>query len=276
MSDSREKIGQISKLFDAVSETYDSVGVEFFQPIASGLVRVLAPSFGESWLDIGCGRGAIAENASPRLGASGEMLGFDISEKMIGYAKVMASRNNLRNVSFLVDDAQEPEKIDGKFDVISSCLVLFFLPDPLLALKNWHPFLKHSGRIGVTTFGQNDPRWMEIDQILSEYLPSRTLDARTSGIQSYFASDFGMESLLSDAGFHEVTTVKEVIPVIFKSLEKWYEFSWSTGQRGAWLQIPEEERALVRARAEALLKNYMQNDGSILFNQEVRHTLAKR
>lgn len=276
MEEVSERISKIAKLFDAVSDAYDSVGVDFFQPIAGGLVEVLNPTLGESWLDIGCGRGAVAESAASALGASGQLLGFDISEKMIKHAKTMADRKNLRNVDFLVDDAQAPLKINSKFDVISSCLVLFFLPEPLSALQNWRDFLKDSGRIGVTTFGKNDPRWKEIDQLFDEYLSPHTLDARTSGFQGRFASDLGMESLLTDAGYHEVRTVSNLLLVKFESIEKWYEFSWSTGQRGAWLQVPEPERPAVRAKAEALLTNYIQSDGSIIFEQEIRHTLARK
>lgn len=204
------------------------------------------------------------------------MLGFDISERMIENAKAMADRDNLTNVDFIVDDAQLPQKIAGKFDVISSCLVLFFLPDPLSALRNWRPFLKDSGRIGVTTFGKNDSRWQVIDQLFEEYLPPKTLDARTSGALGPFGSDLGMESLLLNAGYHDVKTVTNSLAVKFETINKWYEFSWSTGQRGAWLQIPEDERPALRAKAEAYLGNYIQNDGSIIFNQEIRHTLAKK
>lgn len=271
-----EQVNRIAKLFNLISDSYDTVGVDFFQPIASGLVQALDPSLGESWLDIGCGRGAIAEHVAATLGVNGKMLGFDISERMIENAKTMADRDNLTNVDFIVDDAQLPQKIDSKFDVISSCLVLFFLPDPLSALRNWQPFLKDSGRIGVTTFGKHDARWKGIDQLFEEFLPPKTLDARTSGVLGPFASDLGMESLLFDAGYHDVKTVTNLLPVKFKTIDKWYEFSWSTGQRGAWLQVPEEERPALRAKAEAYLMNYIQDDGSIILNQEIRHTLAKK
>ena len=271
-----EQVNRIAKLFNLVSDSYDSVGVDFFQPIASGLVKALDPSLGESWLDIGCGRGAIAEHVGDTLGENGKMLGFDISEKMIENAKAMADRNNLTNVDFIVDDAQLPQKIDSEFDVISSCLVLFFLPDPLSALQKWRPFLKNSGRIGVTTFGKLDPRWKKIDQLFDRYLPDEILDARTSGVLGPFASDLGMESLLIDAGYHDVKTVTNLLPVKFKTIDKWYEFSWSTGQRRWWLQVPEKERPTLRAKAEEYLMKYIQNDGSIIFDQEIRHTLAKK
>ena len=276
MTESTEQINRIARLFNSISDSYDAVGVDFFQPIAAGLVQSLDPSLGESWLDIGCGRGAIAEHAAVALGVSGKMLGFDISEKMIENAKAVAKRDNLANIEFIVDDAQFPQKIDSEFDVISSSLVLFFLPDPLSALQNWRPFLKDSGRLGITTFGKYDSRWQEIDQLFDEYLPPNTLDARTSGVQGCFGSDQGMENLLSDAGYHDVKTVTKLLSVKFKTIDKWYEFSWSTGQRGWWLQVPEEERPALRAKVETHLMSSIQDDGSIIFNQEIRHTLAKK
>ena len=274
MSETPEQITKIAKLFDAISDSYDNAGVDFFQPIASDLVKALNPSSGESWLDIGCGRGAVAENVATILGANGSLLGFDISERMIENAKTMAAIHNLTNVDFLIDDAQTPTKISGEFDAISSCLVLFFLPDPLAALKNWRPFLKSTGRIGVTTFGENDPRWRQVDQLFDAYLPTEMLDARASGIKGPFASDQGMESLMRDAGYSEVLTVTSLLPVKFQNISKWYDFSWSTGQRAMWLRVPQEERPVLRAKAEALLSNYLESDGTFILNQELRHTLA--
>ena len=276
MSETPEQITKIAKLFDAISDSYDNAGVDFFQPIASDLVKALNPSSGESWLDIGCGRGAVAENVATILGANGSLLGFDISERMIENAKTMAARHNLTNVDLFVDDAQIPTKISGEFDAISSCLVLFFLPDPLAALKNWRPFLKSTGRIGVTTFGENDPRWRQVDQLFDAHLPTEMLDARASGIKGPFASDQGMESLMRDAGYGEVRTVTSLLPVKFQNISKWYDFSWSTGQRAMWLRVPEEERPVLRAKAEALLSNYLESDGSFILNQELRHTLARK
>jgi len=191
-------------------------------------------------------------------------------------ARAMAKRKNLASVEFVVDDAQSPQKVSGGFDVISSCLVHFFLPNPLSALKAWRTHLKSNGRIGVTTFGQNDPRWRDIDELFEEFLPPKLLDARSSGTQGPFETNQGMEDLLTSAGYQDVRTITNMLPVKFDSIEKWYEFSWSTGQRAMWLKVPELQRPILRAKAEAKLKTHMDQDGSILFNQEIRHTLATK
>jgi ubiquinone/menaquinone biosynthesis C-methylase UbiE len=267
---------RVAELFDALSRDYDNVGVEFFGPIARSLVSELAPERGESWLDIGCGRGAALLAAAERVGPSGRAVGIDISPAMVELARAEAAARGLTHVRVAVDDAQGPRMSAASFDVVSSCLVLFFLRDPSAALKAWFDRVAPGGRLGVTTFGPQDARWRQVDDVITSHLPAGMRDARTSGTQGPFASDAGMEQLVADAGFVDVRTVVEDIPVRFADLEHWHAFSWSTGQRQAWLAIPEDKRAEVRAQAERRIAPHVQPDGSFTFVQQVRHTLAWR
>ena len=266
---------RMAGLFDALSPVYDNVGVAFFQPIASGLVAALGPQSGERWLDVGCGHGAVLLEAAAAV-APASAVGFDISPAMVEAAADLAGRRGLSNVSVVVDDAQDPALVDGGFDVLSSSLVLFFLSDPAAALAAWRQLLAPGGRVGVTTFAGTDPRWHEVDEVFAPYLPPLMQDARTSGNRGPFASDAGMEALLADAGYAEVRTVRASVPVRFVDAEHWYRFSWSTGQRAMWLATPEERRPDVRAEAERLLLAHAAADGSVTFEQPVRHTLGVR
>ena len=273
MSEYDAQIAQVANTFNAISDSYDGSGVDFFQPIADGLVQALGTFKNEEWLDIGCGRGAIAQQSAKHIKS---LVGIDISNRMIENAESMAIQKNLTNVEFLLDDAQDPSQITDKFDVISSSLVLFFLPNPLEALIKWRSFLKDSGRIGVTTFGSNDQRWEAVDSLFRKYTPPQTLDARTSGARSWFGSDVEMERLLKEAGYSSVRTVRQGLPVRFASPDQWHDFSWSTGQRAMWLRVPESERPKVRSEAYSLLETFADMDGSITFSQGIRHTLAMR
>jgi SAM-dependent methyltransferase len=57
-------------------------------------------------------------------------------------------------VQVLLDDAMAPSLEAATFDLVTSSLVLFFLPDPVVALRNWYQLLVRGGRIGVSTFGR--------------------------------------------------------------------------------------------------------------------------
>lgn len=276
MVDASGHTEKMANLFDKLSDSYDEVGVDFFQPIAASLLESMPPKLGERWLDIGCGRGAVLLPVAEKIGQHGLAVGIDISSGMIEHARRLGLHAGLRNVECEVDDAQSPATVKGPFDTISSSLVLFFLADPLTALRNWRPLLKPGGRIGITTFSSVDPRWTEVDEVFLPHLPPEMKDARTSGKAGPFASDEGVERLLHDAGFTNVRTVQMTIMVRFADAQHWYDFTWSVGQRMMWLAIPEHLRAEVRMDAEARLAQYAEPDGSITFAQGVRITLGIR
>lgn len=276
MVDASGHAEKMANLFDKLSDTYDEVGVDFFQPIAATLLDSMPPVEGEHWLDIGCGRGAVLLPAAEKIGPHGLAVGIDISPGMIEHARRLALHAGLRNVECEVDDAQSPATVKGPFDTISSSLVLFFLADPLHALRNWLPLLKPGGRIGVTTFGAIDPRWEDVDEVFQPHLPPQMRDARTSGKEGLFASDEGVKQLLLEAGFNNIRTETTTIRVRFADPQHWYDFTWSVGQRMMWLAIHEDQRAEVRKEAEARLAQYAQSDGSITFTQEIRNTLGNR
>jgi ubiquinone/menaquinone biosynthesis C-methylase UbiE len=275
MAESADPTARVAGLFDALSATYDAVGVDFFGPIADGLLEVLPPRTGERWLDVGCGRGAVLLPAAAAVGPTGRAVGIDISPGMVEQARGLAASLGLDNVEASVGDARAPA-VDGGFDVVASSLVLFFLPDPAAALRSWLALLAPGGRLGVVTFGPIDPRWDHVDDVFGPYLPQQMRDARTTGKAGPFGSDAGMEALVGGAGFAEVRTVARELPVRFADAEQWHAFTWSVGQRAMWLAVPAEDRAAVRAEAERRIAAYADPDGSVTFTQGVRYTLATR
>jgi ubiquinone/menaquinone biosynthesis C-methylase UbiE len=275
MAEAPDPTAQVAGLFDALSATYDAVGVDFFAPIAAGLLEAMPPRPGERWLDVGCGRGAVLLPAAEAVGADGQVMGIDISPGMVEQARRLAAERGLGNVDVAVGDARDPQ-VSGPVDAVSSSLVLFFLPDPAAALRSWLPLLAPGGRLGVATFGSIDPRWEHVDDVFAPHLPPQMRDARTTGKDGPFGSDAGTERLAADAGYVDVRTVTLDLPVRFADAEQWHAFTWSIGQRAMWLAVPEEQRADVRAEAERRIASYADADGSVTFTQVVRYTLASR
>ncbi|RKS73851.1 ubiquinone/menaquinone biosynthesis C-methylase UbiE [Motilibacter peucedani] len=261
-------------LFDRVADTYDQVGVPWFGPIAEGLVEQLAPRSGEHALDVGCGRGAVLLPLARAVGADGSAVGIDLAPRMVAAAAQAARAEQLHHVDVRVGDASAPEVPARSFDLVASSLVLFFLPDPLAAVRAWVQLLRPGGRLGVSTFGPNDPLWDRVDAVFAPYLPPGLRDARTSGTRGPFGSDEGMEQLLAAAGLRAVRTVGTTCPVVLAGADHWYEFSWSHGQRAMWEAVPPERREEVRAAAYAVLEEGRRADGSIRFEQHVRYTLG--
>ena len=147
----------IAGVFDRAADTYDRVGVPWFEPIAAGLVAELAVRPGERVLDVGCGRGAALRPLAQATGPDGYALGIDLAPRMVELTRQDLS--DLPQVEVRVGDARAPGLPSASFDVVASCLVLFFLPDPAAALRAWTDLLVGGGRLGVTTFGGQDERW---------------------------------------------------------------------------------------------------------------------
>src|SRR5262245_51245389 len=82
---------------------------------------------GKTWLDVGCGTGALTQTILSHN--PGRVVGIDPSEAFVGQA--LATVNDTR-ASFRRGDASDLLAL-GKFDAVVSGLVLNFLPDPAAA-----------------------------------------------------------------------------------------------------------------------------------------------
>lgn len=265
----------VSGIFDRVADTYDQVGVDFFGPIARRLVGELDPRPGERALDVGCGRGAVLFELARAVGPAARPTGIDLSPRMVAAVAADADAAGLP-VDVRVADAESPPFDPGSFDLVTSSLVLFFLPDPAEALRAWRVLLVPGGRLGVSTFGEFSSRWKAVDAVFGRYVPPQLRDARTTGRTGPFASDAGVEGLLRNAGFDDVRTVTADIAVQFDDPDHWYRWSWSVGQRAMWEAVPEDQRETVRAAAYDVLQSQRDDDGQIGFEQRVRFTLGRR
>jgi ubiquinone/menaquinone biosynthesis C-methylase UbiE len=272
--DGLEQQARVAGMFDELADSYDAVGVEFFGPIAEGLVLELAPRPGERALDMGCGRGAVLFRVAAAVGPTGSVTGVDLSKRMIE-ATARDATNLGMKVDLRVADAMAPALPSASYDLLASSLVLFFLPDALTALRNWRDFLVKGGRIGVSTFGPYDQHWANrVDTAMREHAPIPAM--APAAREGPFASDAGMERLLTEARYRDIRTVTATASPRFADPEHWYRWSLTTGRRGYWAAIPDNQRERVKADLFAVVDACRDEDGRIGFDQQVRYTLAHR
>ena len=263
----------IAGVFDRAAGSYDGVGVAWFGPIAQGLVEELDVRPGERVLDLGCGRGAALLPLARAAGPTGPALGLDLAPRMVELTARDA--RDLPHVEVRVGDASAPDVPARAYDVVSCCLVLFFLPDPAAAVRAWVPALAPGGRVGVTTFGPQDTSWQAVDELFQPYLPPALREVRAAGRTGPFASDEGVAALLTGAGLVDVRTAHRSVEAVFDSPEQWVEFTWSHGQRAMWEAVPEDERDDLRRRALERLREAERRDGGLRLRQDVRHTVGR-
>ncbi|GAA0520762.1 hypothetical protein Ade02nite_94650 [Paractinoplanes deccanensis] len=194
----------IIDVFDRVSGEYDSVGVDFFKPMAEAVIRAVAPRPGDRVLDVGCGRGAALLPAARLVGPTGHVTGIDLAPGMV--AHTARATSGARNVTIQLGDAQRPDFPAKSFDVITAALVLFFLPDPPSALTTYHQLLKPGGRLGFSSFAAPDQRYAKTMRILARFAGSPPPERKQHPL---FGSVESLRQATSEAGFSR-TRVKEL------------------------------------------------------------------
>jgi ubiquinone/menaquinone biosynthesis C-methylase UbiE len=115
----------------------------------------LAP--GDVVLDAGCGTGTLAIGAKQRTGPTGAVYGIDASPRMVARARRKAAKAGLE-ISLQPALLEAIPFPDGKFDVLTTSLVMHHLPADLLprCLAEMRRVLRPGGRLVVFDFGGSD------------------------------------------------------------------------------------------------------------------------
>ncbi len=267
--------GRIGAMFDALAADYDQSGVPFFEPIATGLVRCLAPRPGERALDIGCGRGAASLPLAEAVLPTGSLTAVDLSGEMVTHTRSLLSCRGHAAV-VVQQDAARLDLPRGAYDIVASSLVLFFVDRPREAVRAWVELLAPGGRIGLSTFGPAETAFGELTGLLSAWAPPGLRDPKVAPADNPFASDGAMEAMLEEAGAADARTVTVDLPVTFHGVQDWRRWSMGTGQRAMWDAVPDDERPGVLATAEEILAARAGPDGATILTQGVRYTLGHR
>jgi SAM-dependent methyltransferase len=159
-------------------------------------------------LDVGCASGGWVLELAFALPET-EVVGLDISERMIRYAKDQARIQGLENTSFYVMDATQPLAFpDADFDLVNARTIAGFMPRAV-----WYAFISECRRIlrpgGVIRLTECDS-WGITSSAAFERLHGLTLLAmHRAGLG--FSPDGGtlaitsmLGLLLRDAGFRDI------------------------------------------------------------------------
>ena len=128
---------------------------------------------GDRVLDIGCGAGLTTRDAA-RAAAPGEVLGVDVSERMLELARQRTAAEGLDNVRYELGDAQVHRFDPAGFDVAISRFGTMFFSDPGAAFANLAAALRPEGRLVLLVWQRReDNEWMKaFDAALGAATPS--------------------------------------------------------------------------------------------------------
>lgn len=130
-----------------------------WQRVVNGLVADVA---GKRALDIGTGTGQLAIYLA-RAGFG--VTAIDISEKMIAHAGQYAASHNL-DIDFQIGDAESLNLADSSFDVVVARNLLWTLPRPHQALREWRRVMKPGGRLIISDGLWLNTTWKRLHRLL--------------------------------------------------------------------------------------------------------------
>jgi ubiquinone/menaquinone biosynthesis C-methylase UbiE len=178
-----------------------------FRPFAEAMVDELAPAAGERVLDIACGTGIVARLARQRVGATGAVVGVDLSAPMLAVAREVAPDIDWREGDAVALPLAEGER----FDVVACQQGLQFMADRAAAAAQMRRALVAGGRLAVSTWRSDheSPLALALREVAQRHLGP--IDDRR-----YSLGDAAvLEALLRDAGLRDVRTKTVVRTVRF-------------------------------------------------------------
>jgi SAM-dependent methyltransferase len=114
-------------------------------------VRHVPAQPGMHILDAGCGSGSMAREIAKATPGS-VVVGIDLRDKYIDYARRRAEADGLRNLAFETGDVRELPFANGAFDIIWTKYLLQWVADPMRAMREFARVLKPGGLLVSANF----------------------------------------------------------------------------------------------------------------------------
>ncbi len=152
-------------------------------------------SEGEVVLDLGSGAGFDAFIAATKVGATGRVIGVDMTPEMLAKARANARKVGADNVEFRLGEIEHLPLADGSIDAIMSNCVINLSPDKAQVFRDAYRVLKPGGRLAIS------------DVVATSPVPDAIREDRdfVAGCMGGCELVANLERMLADAGFGHVS-----------------------------------------------------------------------
>jgi arsenite methyltransferase len=173
-----------------------NLGLGCGNPIALASLRT-----GETVVDLGAGAGFDCFLAAREVGATGRVIGVDMTSEMLDKARANARKGGYRNVEFRLGEIENLPVADNTADIIISNCVINLSPDKGRVFQEAFRVLKPGGRLMVS------------DIVLLKELPAvlrESVAAYTGCVAGALRKDDYLQKIAA-AGFRDVQIIAETL-----------------------------------------------------------------
>lgn len=223
-----------------VGDAYEAYVGRWSRRVAVEFLRWLAVPAGRTWLDVGCGTGALTATVLATA-APAQILGVDPSEGFLAAARAKITDSR---AGFQTADARALRLPDHRFDAVVSGLALNFVPDPSQAVAELARVAAPGGVVAAYVWDYADGMQMmrrfwdvavELDPAAAELDEGRR--------RFPLCQPDPLRKLWTDAGLADVLVEAIEIPMVFADFaDYWTPFLGGQGPGPGYVAGLSEQR----------------------------------
>jgi len=237
-------LSQVS--FDVSADAYGRFMGRYSEPLAVQFADLAGIRAGQRALDVGCGPGALTAELVRRTGTDA----VTAVEPSASFAA--AVRQRLPGVDVRMSPAEELPFPDGTFDAAMAQLVVHFMADPALGLREMGRVTRAGGVVSACVWDHAGDR----GPLTAFWRAVRELDPAArdeSGLAGVREGD--LARLFTQAGFAGTQVTTLTVRVRYADFGQWWEpFTLGVGPAGSHVaSLTADRRAALREQCRHLL-----------------------
>ena len=232
--------------FDVGAEQYDRFMGRYSVPLAAKFADFAGIATGQRAIDVGCGSGALTRELVARLGAD-RVSAVDPAELFVA-----AIRERLPGVRVDLASAEALPYMDSQFDVAVAQLVVHFMAEPLVGLREMARVTNSGGGVAACVWDHAGGR----GPLSTFWDVARELDRSVEGETRLVGTREGdLGGLFGAVGLREIEESALTVDVEHPSFDEWWEpFTLGVGPAGRHVaQLRSDDQARLREACRARL-----------------------
>jgi ubiquinone/menaquinone biosynthesis C-methylase UbiE len=244
--------------WDRAASHYEKSWERQLAPARELLMQMAALQPGERVLDIACGTGLVSFRAASAVGATGEVVGTDISDAMVESCRRTASERGVPNARFERMEAEQLSLPGASFGAVLCALGLMYVTDFAGSIREMFRVTRLGGRAVSAVWGKRDRcGWAEIFPIVGRRVQSDVcpmfFQLGTGDVQA---------TLFASAGFADVKSERIATVLEYESGEQACVAAFAGGPVAmAYSRFDDATRASAHAEYLESIASFRRGDG---------------